>query len=127
MYDNIRMKLFHFSAKKLVATFFLALALLSVTSLIPLKGSYLLNAAEEHDATHRDVRGIPFVFLKRSYEDGECEVANSNSITCLTPDVDMGHTTRYGYLVADFIFWIILSGVLVEISTRYLKIHNIRK
>jgi len=43
-------------------------------SLIPIKGAYVLNSALYGDPAYRDVRGIPFIFLKRSLGDGECDI-----------------------------------------------------
>jgi hypothetical protein len=102
---------------KAVIVVVMALVLFLATSFIPLKGHYVLNAVGVGDAAHRDVRGIPFVFLRRSLEDGQCEVANEQSKTCLSNDYVQDHVLKYSYLAIDIAFWIVISTVLVELYT----------
>ena len=95
-----------------------AIALFAATTLVPLKGHYVAYAALVGDATYRDDRGIPLVFLKRSLADGECEVANKSSTTCLplskTFEVQDQREVSYTYFVVDIVFWILVSVAILK-------------
>jgi len=103
---------------KFIIVVLAALVFFIGTSLIPRQGHYVANAAIVGDATHRDNRGMPFIFLKRSLADGECEVANERSTTCLRVSKTFvgqsQHEISYVYLLIDIIFWVLLSAALLN-------------
>jgi hypothetical protein len=85
----------------------LAGVLLGGTALIPRKGNPLTYIAGQ--SSHRDVRGVPFVFLKRSVGDGQCDLQDQKNGKC---DPDTGnepHQILIPYLAIDVIFWLIIT------------------
>ena len=105
------------SLKGILIILVTSLVLLVGTTLVPIKGHYVAFAAQVGDATHRDDRGLPLVFLKRSLADGECEVASASSTTCLpvskTFAVQEQREVSYAYFALDMVFWILVSTALL--------------
>jgi len=88
------------------------------TSLMPRDGNYVVNGAILGDPAYREVRGIPFVFLKRSLADGECDIRDVQAGIC---DPKMGnepHQLLTGYIVLDGLFWVGVSATIVTLAWR---------
>ena len=94
-----------FSFTSLVLAILLAGGLLSGTAYYIRRKGNPLTYIEGQD-TNRDVRGIPFVFVKRSVGDGQCDIGDQKNGKC---NPDMGnepHELRLPYLALDTVFWL---------------------
>ncbi len=87
----------------------LAGALLASTALIPRQGNPLTYIAGQD--SHRDVRGVPFVFLKRSVGDGQCDLQDQKSGKCNPDTGNEPHQILIPYLAIDAVFWLTITLV----------------
>jgi len=85
----------------------LAGILLVSTALIPRNGNPLTYIAGQ--SSHRDVRGVPFVFLKRSVGDGQCDLQDQKNGKCNPDSGNEPHQILMSYLVLDAVFWLIIT------------------
>jgi hypothetical protein len=99
----------------------LATALFVGSSLVPRNGNALTNGDPSQGmSTHRDVRGMPLVFLKRSIGDGQCDVKDLGQGKC---DPDLGnepHEVVAVPLAIDVIFWTLLATIPAMLLVRSL-------
>ena len=110
------MKHYTITAVSVFLAIVLAGALLVGTALIPRKGNPLTYVAGQD--SYRDVRGVPFVFLKRSVGDGQCDLRDQNSGKC---NPDMGnepHQILISYLAVDTVFWLTITMMPVILILR---------
>lgn len=96
----------------------LASGMLVITSFIPRKGNYVINGTRFGDPAYRDVRGMPFVFLKRSLADGECDIRDAEKHICNPMVGNEPHELNTGYLTANAVVWLGASAVLVALAPR---------
>ena len=82
-------------------------------SLIPIKGAYVLNSALYGDPAYRDVRGIPFIFLKRSLGDGECDINDVKIGICDPRQGNEPHAVSVSMAAADLTFWTAIAAVFI--------------
>lgn len=113
------MKYFKQSVASISLAVLLAAVLLVGSSFIPRQGNSLTYI--EGQDSHRDVRGMPFVFLKRSVGDGQCDVQDLQSGKC---SMDLGnepHQLLISRLAIDAGFWFLVT---LAITTLLLRKHK---
>lgn len=88
-------------------------ALFIVSSLIPRKGDYVVNGTRFGDPAYRDVRGVPFVFLKRSLADGECDIRDVQLKLCNPKVGNEPYQIIISNELADIAVWIFMSTLLI--------------
>jgi len=99
-------------------TFIIAAAFLVGTGFVPRRGNYVVNGTTYGDSAYRDVRGVPFVFVKRSLADGECDVHDVQLRICDPNQGNEPHQILVGWLVLDASLWILLAAVLTTLVLR---------
>ena len=90
----------------------IALFLFALTSLIDRHGPAVTNWQFSGESPYRHARGIPVEYLQRSLPDGVCQV---NDPRCGLQD----HQVSALYLLADGIFWLVASTILVMSVERF--------
>ena len=81
-----------------------------------------MHGAEYGDSAHRDVRGIPFVFLKRSLADGECDIHDVQTHICNPDEGNEPHELILGSLILDIVFSLLTTSAVFALTTRSLRI-----
>ena len=99
-------------------TLFITAVLFVGTALIPRQGNFVVNGTKFNDPAYRDVRGIPFVFLKRSLADGECDIQDVRIQTCDPSIGNESHQILLGDAIADVIIWLGVSAVATNLLWR---------
>ncbi|HEY4963958.1 MAG TPA: hypothetical protein VIH90_04650 [Candidatus Saccharimonadales bacterium] len=106
-------------SRKVIATIvvsvLLGLLLVGSTSLVARHGNQLvprLDSSETTNGGYRDVRGIPFVFLKRSIGDGQCDAHDLQLKLCDPGTGNEPHQVMPGWLILDAAFWVLVVFVL---------------
>lgn len=71
---------------------------------------YRCTYPPQYMESYRDERGIPFIFVKRSVQGTSCspEHADKQRFTVR----EQGNSIRYGYLIANIIFWFSIMAIL---------------
>jgi hypothetical protein len=111
----------------LFLTIILAGALLAATSAIPHRGNYVINGTLYGDPAYRVVNGMPFVFLKRSLADGECDIADVHKHICDPMQGNEPHEVDSAYIVADMVVWMGVAFVVVLATQKWwVKLLGIR-
>lgn len=100
-------------SRKIWVVLVIALALFVSTTYVPRNGDYVINAAQYGDPSHRDVRGIPLVFLKRSLADGECDIHDAQIGTCNPSVGNEPHQISGVYAIIDIFFWFVVASAAV--------------
>jgi hypothetical protein len=103
---------------RLILVCIIACICFTVTSVISRHGDYVVNGARLGDSEYRDVRGIPFVFLKRSLADGECDIQDVQLKTCNPAVGNEPHQISVGFMIADIATWLGVASVIMFVIVR---------
>lgn len=99
-------------------TLFITAVLFVGTTLIPRQGDFVVNGTKFNDPTYRDVRGVPFVFLKRSLADRECNIQDVQIQTCDPSVGNEPYQILLGDAMADAMIWLGVSVVVTNLLWR---------
>lgn len=99
----------------------LAASIFIGTSFIVRQGNEVTNWQSAGTGRYRDVRGFPFVYLKRSIGDGQCDVRDLKAAMCDSGNGNEPHALKPVYIVIDLAVWVAFSYGLVYSTKKLLR------